>query len=139
MNVDHSTLVAPATSYVPPLAPKLGNLQGKTWLDQATQREVSAPLGALPANISFPEDFPEPIRYDAAGKRLLYRGFMPHATFVELQKLSNDFHYLRALEQLFAASAHVDEPASATTPTWWWLSGVGLVLLLSVVGWVCWR
>ena len=54
---------------------------GRTWEQCAGQRESEAPLSALDAAVSFGDDFPEPIRYDAASGVLRYRGLMSHGSF----------------------------------------------------------
>ena len=46
--------------------------RGKTWLDARGLPEAAANLPALPNDLQFPDDFPEPICFDAARKLLLY-------------------------------------------------------------------
>src|SRR4029434_353100 len=78
---------------------------GRTWEQCAGQRESEAPLSWPDSSLSFGDDFPEPIRYDAARGVLRYRGLMSHGSFRYLGSLSRDYRYQRALEQLFVATA----------------------------------
>lgn len=117
----------------PPTPPRSKKrFQNKTWQEAAGEREVTAPLAALPLGVAFGEDFPEPIQYDAARRVLRYRGFMSNTSFQELQHLSNDLFYMRALEQLFTASAI--EPESKTNYHWM-IGGVAILFALAVLGW----
>jgi hypothetical protein len=108
-----------------------------SWQQAAGQRTVSAPLSQLPPGVQFEDDFPEPIHYDAARKRLEYRGFMPHPSFVALQRLSNDYEFLRCLERLFAESAQPETPR-APFPAWLMLAPAGAVVA-GAIAWLMWR
>jgi hypothetical protein len=124
----------PAVLSVPTPRPQprvnLKNLRGKTWLEAAGEREVSAPMDRLPATIQFPADFPEPIRYDATRKLLQYRGFMPHYSFVELQKMSNELDYLTSLERIFADSAHPTDTHSSWSV---WMIAIPMTIVAAMV------
>jgi hypothetical protein len=135
MNLDQAVLSAPPQRAKP--QPNLRNLRGKTWLAAVGEHEVSTILERLPSGVQFDENFPEPIRYDATKRTLHYRGFMPHYSFVELQKLSNELDYLQALERLFAESANPTVPTSKIN-TWLLLTPAAILSLL-IVGWLCWR
>src|SRR5262245_32610247 len=77
----------------------------KTWAEAAGLLETSARLGRLPDGLAFPEEFPEPIRFDARGRRLVYRGFMSSVSYAFLRGRSQDVAYLNALDYLYQASA----------------------------------
>jgi hypothetical protein len=100
--------------------------RGKTWLDAQGLPEVAAKLTALPNDLQFPDDFPEPICFDTARKLLLYRGFMSYSSYRCLRQLHADTEYTRALEELFIASSGVQQPASQGSG--WWI----IVLCLAV-------
>jgi hypothetical protein len=112
------------------------NYRNKTWAQAAGSREVSAPLAKLPEDVSFPECFPEPIHYDAARHLLMYRGFMTNSSYVELQKLSRNLDYTRALEKLFTASAQ--DPVEQKPATPWIVLGIIGTALVAVATLV-WR
>jgi hypothetical protein len=67
-------------------------------------------LDRLPERLIFPSEQEGKIGYDAAVKRLWYRGFMSKAAFDRLYLLSEDWGYRRALEELFQLSTPEDEP-----------------------------
>jgi hypothetical protein len=139
MNFDQTlfTDVPSPSAVVPAVKAKFANFQGKTWNSLPNEREVSCTLATLPSDVSFPDTFPEPIQYDAVRKRLKYRGFMPHASFVELQKLSNDFNYLRTLEQLFSDSA---TPATTTAkPNGIIITSMVAIALIAAIAWFIFR
>ena len=123
----------PENAPLPPVsAPK--PFRNKTWQQAEGSREVSARLAALPAGVQFLDDFAEPIRYDAARRLLLYRGFMTNTSFVELQRLSRDLDFARALEHLFTASAQETEPKPKS-----WLWVVTGAIVLAVIAAIAWR
>ena len=82
----------------------------KTWSQAAGLPETAARLEALPPGLDFPADFPEPIRYDAARRLLVYRGFMASASYQFLRGRSADLAYLAALDVLFRDSAYALSP-----------------------------
>jgi hypothetical protein len=88
----------------PPEKPVAG-YRNKTWREAEGQREATVRLDRLPANLNFPESFPEPITYDPARKVLKYRGLMFSGSYAYLRKLSADPAYLAALDQLFIATS----------------------------------
>jgi len=100
----------------------------KTWAEAAGLPEISASLEKLPAGLAFPENFPEPIRFDPERKRLVYRGFMPSASYRFLHALNCDGNYLEALDQLFEDSASVMESNKGLARLWPWLVGVSTLL-----------
>jgi len=107
----------------------------KTWGEAAGQPETSARLARLPEGLSFPDDFPEPIRYDAQRQRLVYRGFMASASYRFLHELSGDSDYVTALDVLFEASAYTLDGPSLAGRVWKLLLGVGGVAAAVVGAW----
>jgi hypothetical protein len=108
----------------------------KTWDEAAGLPETSAPLRNLPAELSFPADFPEPIRYDAPSGRLVYRGFMCSVSYSFLRGLSTDSRYLIAVDALFQASAAAlarPKKNKRLARAWMWLSGAASVGAVAVV------
>jgi hypothetical protein len=55
----------------------------------------------LPADLAFPAEYRDRIHFDAATRRLVYRGFMSKSDFDLLCRLSDDWSYRRPLEELF--------------------------------------
>ena len=55
----------------------------------------------FPERLQFPPDLSDRIRYDTARKRLVYDGFMSKTDFDRLCRVSDDWGYRRALEDLF--------------------------------------
>ena len=122
---------APAVMHSSSMLRSKKYFQQKTWQQAVQEREVTAPLAALPKGVSFGDDFPEPIQYDAVRRVLRFRGFMSNTSFQELQHLSNDLDYMRALEQLFTASAIEPQPAAH----YGWIAGaIVAALLLLILG-----
>ncbi len=58
-------------------------------------------LDSLPRGFRIPGDFADRFRYDAATRRLSFRGFMCKAEYDRLFLLSEDWSYRRKLEDLF--------------------------------------
>lgn len=108
----------------------------KTWTEAAGLPETSARLESLPPDIEFPDDFPEPIRYDASRKRLVYRGFMTSVSYRFLHGLSPDSDYITALDYLFQASSYTLERPSRLATMMPWLLGASLVLVGMVFAWM---
>jgi hypothetical protein len=77
----------------------------KTWDEAAGLPEVSARLERLPEGLTFPDDFPEPIRFDPRRRRLAYRGFMTSNSYRYLHRRSRDPAYIAALDVLFQDSS----------------------------------
>jgi hypothetical protein len=95
-------------------------------------------LETLPPGIAFPEDFPEPIAYDASRQLLLYRGIMSHTSYSYLRQLSGDAAYLTAVDQIRKTSCQLY--AQRARPHfsrygWLWLLGAVLLLASLIVGW----
>ena len=63
--------------------------------------EHSIALAQFPTGIDFPADLKLRIRYDPIRRRLVFLGFMSKSEFDRLQRLSDDWGYRRALEDLF--------------------------------------
>jgi len=108
--------------------------RNKTWQQAAGLHETAARLEHLPAGLAFPEDFPEPIVYDADWKLLLYRGFMYHGSYLFLRELSTDPAYIAALDVLYQESSCPRRSwrarlwllaaligLGAMGAAWWWL------------------
>src|SRR5215813_301361 len=93
----------------------------KSWAEAVGLPETSARLSRLPPGLDFPDDFPEPIRFDAARKRLIYRGFMASASYRFLHALSADPGYVAALDQLYRDSSYALKPRSGIRRAWLWL------------------
>ena len=67
-------------------------------------------LDSLPDGLEFPPDLAERIGFDAARRRLVYRGFMSKAEFDRLRELSADWAYRRTLEDLFRLCTEEPRP-----------------------------
>jgi hypothetical protein len=74
-----------------------------------------------------PDDFPEPLRYDPAAKKLVYRGFMCSSSYAFLRTCCNDLNYLNALDSLFqqTAAALGSKRKKTQKKSWGWLLAVG--------------
>jgi hypothetical protein len=57
-------------------------------------------LDRLPDGLEFPADLLDRLAYDEGRKQLSFRGFMSKADFDRLSRLSEDWSYRRALEEL---------------------------------------
>ncbi len=73
--------------------------------------EHAVKLSAFPADLRFPPDLSEKIRYDESTRRLVFQGPMWKAQYDRLVALHDDVEYHRALEQLFRISTEPVEPA----------------------------
>jgi hypothetical protein len=58
-------------------------------------------MDRLPDGLEFPPALKDRIWFDAAQRRLVFRGFMSKAEFDRLNRLSDDWGYRRPLEDLF--------------------------------------
>ena len=58
-------------------------------------------IARFPDGLTFPHDLADRIRYDPNSRHLVFRGFMSKADFDRLSRLSDDWAYLRPLEDLF--------------------------------------
>lgn len=108
----------------------------KTWGEAAGLAETSARLEKLPKGLSFPDDFPEPIRYDEQRKRLVYRGFMASASYRFLHELSGDSDFVAALDLLYETSAYTLDGPSIANRAWRWLLSAGGVAAAVVGAWI---
>ena len=61
-------------------------------------------LKRLPDGVTFPAELGDRIGYDPDRARLWFRGFMCKAEFDRLSRLSDDWGYRRAMEDLFRIS-----------------------------------
>jgi hypothetical protein len=75
--------------------------------------EHSVKLATLPEGLKFPERLGDRARFDAAGGRLSFQGFMTKCTYDELSALSDDPDYHRSLEQLFVLTSEEVTPQAA--------------------------
>jgi hypothetical protein len=116
----------------------MGAHRNKTWSEAANLPETAARLENLPAGLEFCDDFPEPIRFDAAKRRLVYRGFMCSVSFRYLQALTNDAGYQAALERLFQATSDTlkRNKRKRRGRMWPWLVGAGSLIGAVVVAWL---
>jgi len=104
----------------------------KTWFQAEGEREVAVQLESLPAGLCFPEDFPEPLRYDADKRQLAYRGFMSHGSFCYLQQLHSDPRYAQALDDLYTSSSTRDKTHRSFI-SWWIFVAVGVVVAIIIL------
>jgi hypothetical protein len=110
----------------------------RTWDACAGLHEVQSPLTKLDSAVVFGDDYPEPIRYDAARKVLRYRGFMSHATYVKLAALSDDRAYQTALERLFVATSPTAEAPAWQMP-WRSMAVAAAAAIVLAGGWLAWN
>ena len=61
-------------------------------------------LDRLPDGLDIPSDLKERIYFDAAGHRLVCRGYMSKGDFDRLSQLTKDWGFRRTLEDLFRVS-----------------------------------
>jgi hypothetical protein len=111
----------------------------KTWAQAAGLPETFSRMDRLPADLELSDNFPEPLRFEASSKRLIYRGFMSSSSYAFLRTCSKDREFLRALDHLFQATCHL-AAAGRKRPgerSWGWLLAVGLAGLAgaAVVAW----
>jgi hypothetical protein len=71
--------------------------------------EHFVPFDRPPAGLRVPPDLEGRFDYDAARKRLVFRGFMSKADFDRLAMLADDWSYRRAIDDLFQACTPEDE------------------------------
>ena len=112
--------------------------RNKTWSEAAHLPETAAQLDQLPGGLEFRDEFPEPIRFDAAKRRLVYRGFMCSASYRYLQSLTKDGGYQGALEHLFQATADTLTRAKPKrrVRVWPWLVGAASLIGTTVAAWL---
>jgi hypothetical protein len=66
-------------------------------------------LDKLPEGFDFPLDLQDRLNFDAAGKKLVYRGYMSKADFDRVCRLTTDWNFRRTLEDLFRLCVPEDE------------------------------
>jgi hypothetical protein len=115
MNPDNGLVTPPIRNVNTPTAREKVPYRNKTWGEAEGLKETSVLLERLPSELRFPEDFPEPITYDAVRKQLKYRGLMFSGSYAYLRKLSNDPAYLTALDQLFIGTSTTNAPGGRWT------------------------
>jgi hypothetical protein len=108
----------------------------KTWEQATGLPETSARLDHQPEDLAFPDDFPEPIRFDPKRKRLVYRGFMTSTSYAYLRGRSHDLAYLTALDALYQDSAYTHPDAPPAGVAWLWLLVAAGMIALAVAFWV---
>jgi hypothetical protein len=70
-------------------------------------------LDKLPDGLEFPPQFRDRIHFDAAARKLVFRGYMSKADFDQISQLTNDWKFRRTLEDLFRLS--IPEPPAPST------------------------
>lgn len=115
MKSDNGMVTSPIRNLNTTLAREQVAFRNKTWGEAEGQKETVASLDRLPAELKFPESFPEPITYDSGRKQLKYRGLMFSGSYTYLRKLSNDPAYLTALDQLFIGTSTANAPGGRWT------------------------
>jgi len=97
--------------------------------------EYAVELAGLPDKVEFPERLRERIRFDANRRRLVFQGFMTKCTYDELNALTDDAEYHRALEELFVlTSAEVSPPSARHRgPRTLALAAIGVAALVVVM------
>jgi hypothetical protein len=103
--------------------------------------EYSVLLAKLPDQVRFPERLKERIRFDAGRKRLVFQGFMTKCTYDELNTLSEDAEYHRALEELFVLTSAEMAPSSPKRRSAGALAlaAIGVAALVLLSAWVALR
>ena len=103
--------------------------------------EYSVELTKLPDEVRFSERLSQRIRFDAAHQRLVFQGFMTKCTYDELNTLTDDAAYHRALEDLFVLTSAEVSPASTKRRASGAiaLAAIGLGALVLVMLWVALR
>lgn len=102
-----------------------------TWQQAEGRPETAAGLDSLPDGLAFPEDFPEPIHFDPATRRLIYRGFMTNNSYRFLHTFSRDLAYMRAINELNTRSVTAELPQAAQERRWMW-AALALLAILAI-------
>lgn len=68
-------------------------------------------LASFPDELQIPATLESRFWYDESGRTLCFEGFMSKAVYDQLERLSSDYDYQRALERLFRDSTP-EEPAA---------------------------
>src|SRR5205085_5961373 len=103
--------------------------------------EYSVPLAKLPDQLRFPQRLQERVRFDAVQKRLVFQGFMTKCSYDELNALTDDAEYHRALEELFVLTAAEMAASSPKrrSPGALALAAIGVTALVLLSAWVALR
>jgi hypothetical protein len=67
-------------------------------------------LERLPTGFVIPQDLADRMSYDAATRRLAFRGYMSKSEFDRLSLLTNDWSFRRKLEELFQSCVYNEPP-----------------------------
>lgn len=115
--IENPTSKAPPQSRAIAPPPEPCNI---AWRQAEGRPESAVFLAELPPGVLFPDDFPEPVRFEAAQRQLRYRGFMSANSYHFLQVQSSDLSYMRALADLNTKSAMslVQQPAGHSKRLW---------------------
>lgn len=68
--------------------------------------EHSVRLERLPTKLVFPAELADRIHYEAAQKRLVFRGVMDRIDYDRLVGISDDVSYLNAIQQLYCQATY---------------------------------
>src|SRR4051794_21339851 len=103
--------------------------------------EYSVELAQLPDEVRFSERLRERIRFDAAHRRLVFQGFMTKCTYDELNTLTDDAAYHRALEDLFVLTSAevVSSSPRRRAPGAMALAAIGVTALVFAMLWAVLR
>jgi hypothetical protein len=91
-------------------------------------------LAEHPPQLRVPPDLAGRFGYDSQRRGLTFQGWMCKATFDRLRALSSDYHYQRALEQLFQIAVPEDDTPSHRGFGLWVGAGIMLLAALALCG-----
>jgi hypothetical protein len=97
------------------------------------------PLRQLPDGLQVPAPLAERVHYDAEQQTLAFDGFMTKCRFDELNQLSADPAYRRALEELFVLSSEEVVPQPQARGLWIGVATVAAALLVTLSIWAIWK
>lgn len=89
-------------------------------------------LAQLPVGVMFPSELQGRVWYDGERKRLYFRGFMSKADFDRLCRAHNDFHFQRALEELFQKCTFLDVTPGEQRSSSRWVRQAAAALAVAV-------
>lgn len=67
-------------------------------------------LDGLPDGYEIPSDLRDKLQFDAAGHRLVFRGYMSKTEFDRICEPTRDWGFRRSVEKLFLETVHEPEP-----------------------------